>query len=87
NSIPSTSNGTKDIFVRASEPYLEDITNVPLARSSETKKKSHVEQNFKTRKAPLCFSCGVKGHTYHDCWYVEYDEYGYAYTPFYNKPY
>lgn len=36
-----------------------------------------------TRLTSTCYTCGVKGHTYHDFWYYNYwDEYDCSYDTF-----
>ena len=66
---------SKTIFVHATNHVIVDVENIgkeiPKEKSRYTVRKFDVLKP-KSRKIPICWTCGVKGHTYHDCWDYDY---------------
>ena len=67
----STSAPSTTTFVRAKEPIVIDLSTKgkePQDRTSRPKPNESIKIKSKSKNVPICWTCGVKGHAYYDCW-------------------
>lgn len=59
------------VFVKGSAKGKEVINEAKDKGKAPQEPKGKNLNNF--RRIPICWTCGVKGHTYHNCWNYDYE--------------